>query len=89
MHGAVRFGAFEKMLRALQLSREELLQKNMLGEYPFLRGDFKIWCLQGRRRAFAARIAFGEEAWWTIKLFCNTDGERLVEGEPREPTPSD
>jgi hypothetical protein len=45
MLGAVTSGAFEAIFYALQLSREELLQKSLSQDYPLLNGDFKILCL--------------------------------------------
>ncbi|KAI3326541.1 hypothetical protein HD806DRAFT_532171 [Xylariaceae sp. AK1471] len=68
MLGAITLGTFESILGALQLSQEELLQKSLSQNYPFLNGYFKIWCVQGKIRALAARLAFGEKAWWAVKL---------------------
>lgn len=68
MLGAVTCQTLAGILSTLQLSREELVRKSLAHEYPSLNGDFKIWCLQGKIRALAARLAFGDEAWWTIKL---------------------
>ncbi|KAI3322916.1 hypothetical protein HD806DRAFT_536094 [Xylariaceae sp. AK1471] len=78
MLGAITLGTFESILGALQLSREELLQKSLSQDYPFLNGDFKIWCVQGKIRALAARLAFGEKAWWAVKLHTEAAGPECM-----------
>lgn len=78
MLGAVSSNTLDGILKTLQLSHEELLRKSLLRDYPLLNGNFKIWCLQGKIRALAARLAFGETAWWTVKLITNVAGKALL-----------
>lgn len=75
MLGAVSQATFASILGTLRLSRQDLLQRSLSRDYPLLHGNFKIWCLQGKIRALAARLAFGETAWWTVKLITDVTGK--------------
>ncbi|KAI1162128.1 hypothetical protein F5B18DRAFT_652954 [Nemania serpens] len=75
MLGAVTRQTLAGILSTLQLSREGLMRKSLAHEYPSLNGDFKIWCLRGKIRALAAKLAFGDGAWWTIKLLTQGNGK--------------
>ncbi|KAI1181453.1 hypothetical protein F5B17DRAFT_425259 [Nemania serpens] len=88
MLGAVTCQTLAGILSTLQLSREELVRKSLAHEYPSLNGDFKIWCLQGKIRALAARLAFGDEAWWTIKLLTEARASSFPTKHPTRTAPS-
>lgn len=75
--GLVSEKTLETILQSAQLSREELVKKNQSHCYPFIRGDFRIWCFRGRRRILAALIAFGSHSEITVKLYCKTEGKTL------------
>ncbi|KAJ3578092.1 hypothetical protein NPX13_g2476 [Xylaria arbuscula] len=78
MLGAVSPNTFDHILSTLRLSRQDLLQRSLSRDYPLLHGNFKIWCLQGKIRALAARLAFGETAWWTVKLITDVAGPDCI-----------
>ncbi|KAK7972386.1 hypothetical protein PG988_006520 [Apiospora saccharicola] len=75
--GIITLEGLQRLLTLLSISKEELLVLSLKqpleacekDSYPFIDGDFTIWCVHGRRRAQAADMAFGKKAWWTVKLF--------------------
>lgn len=69
MIGIITSEVLHDILTSLQLSKEDFLQSSISGNYRFVYGDYSIWCVRGRLSALAAKIAFGEEAWWTVKVF--------------------
>ncbi|KAI1861532.1 hypothetical protein JX265_009499 [Neoarthrinium moseri] len=74
MRGTVTPEILEAILRTSSLSKEQLFEKSAKGCYPFINGDFKIWCTQGKRRAVAAKSVYKEKAWWTVRLYCRNPG---------------
>ncbi|KAK8013341.1 hypothetical protein PG991_008934 [Apiospora marii] len=74
MRGFVTPELLNAILLSLGLSQDELIQKSAKEQYPFVSGDFQIWCIQGLRRALAAKTVFQAKACWVVRLFCKPAG---------------
>ncbi|KAK4223503.1 hypothetical protein QBC38DRAFT_447279 [Podospora fimiseda] len=61
------------------MSREQLkITTRQEGNFPIIDGNFKFWCFRGRRRILAARLAFGEDYYFTVRVFIETQVESLT-----------
>ncbi|KAH6658608.1 hypothetical protein BKA67DRAFT_602135, partial [Truncatella angustata] len=78
MRGIVTPETLETIRKATKLSEQELFETSAVGKFPYVTGSFTIWCLQGRRRAIAAKLAFHDKAWWTVRLYCGAAGPDRV-----------
>ncbi|KAK7954382.1 hypothetical protein PG988_015076 [Apiospora saccharicola] len=74
MRGVVTPELLNAILLSLGLSQDELIQKSAKEQYPFVSGNFQIWCIQGLRRALAAKTVFQAKACWVVRLFCKPAG---------------
>lgn len=68
--GIVSPPTFQSILSCSRLSQDRLFQTILDDEFPTIRGNFNILCVEGRRRIEAARLFLGNDAWWTFKLHC-------------------
>lgn len=78
MRGVVTPELLNAILLSLGLSQDELIQKSAKEQYPFVSGNFQIWCIQGLRRALAAKTVFQAKACWVVRLFCKPAGKRCA-----------
>ncbi|KZL67843.1 hypothetical protein CT0861_03971 [Colletotrichum tofieldiae] len=68
IEGYIEYTEVSTITRKLGTSIDELLETTINGQRPIL--QHPVTCVDGQHRKEAARMAFGENTLWTVRLLC-------------------
>lgn len=72
--GLIDRPTLEAILATLHCTTEQLRATIPRREFPRVRLNGQILCLDGRHRLAAAKRAFGKGVWWPVKLYYAAPG---------------
>ena len=67
--GLIDRDTFAAVLARLNCTEDQFRSTIHRREFPRVRLDGRILCLDGRHRLAAAKRAFGKGVWWPVKLY--------------------